>query len=253
VSLALAVLSGGCGGSPVALGTLDGLEAGTTTLRITNHVIAPGQLDRVTIVVDGEPVPLSSVPPDGSGAATVASLHLAPGSHSVAVRARARAPGSEVIVVGAQQPFLIERGPAAITIDVRSSAVRPSASYASPIAVSLAILGGRMAAPDIGDAPPSDKDERCASLLPIPRALCRAAVDLDDATRNNDIVAALCVRDKLVEMRKLAIIGESGKGDSIAMAEAQVTQLSRQVELCAGEAIASPAPDGVTVTRPPGR
>ncbi len=248
LSVAIGAGSAGCGGAPTPL-TLNGLHAGTTTVRITNNVTAPGQLDRVTIVVDGEVLPLSSVPPDGGAAAVVASLHLAPGSHSLSVRARARAPGSEVIVVGAQQPFLIERGPAAISVDVRSATGASTASDASPIAVSLVILGGRMA-PDIGVAPPSEKDERCATLLPIPRALCRAAVDLDDATRKNDIVAALCVRDKLVEMRKLALIGESGKGDSVAMAEAQVTELSAKVELCAADVLSTPAPDGVTVTRP---
>jgi hypothetical protein len=246
LALELGLLTGGCGG---ALGSLDGLAAGTTTLRIANHVAAPGQLEGVTIAVDGETVPLSSVPPDGGDAATIASLRLAPGGHSIAVRAKARAPGSEVIVVGAQLPFLVERGPAAITIDVRSAAPGSSSTSASPVAVALTILGGRMA-PDFGVVPSDDKDERCATLLPIPRALCRAAVDLDTATRKNDIVAALCVRDKLAEMRRLAIIGESGQGDSVSMAEVQVAHLSREVELCAGDVVVAPGPDGLTVTPP---
>jgi hypothetical protein len=247
--VALGLLTAGCGGALGSLGSLDGLAPGTTTLRIANHVAAPGQIDGVTIVVDGETVPLSSIPPDGGDAATVASLHLSPGSHSIAVRAKAHAPGSEVVVVGAQLPFLIERGPAAITVDVRSSTAGASAASASPVAVALTILGGRMT-PDFGVVPSDDKDERCATLLPIPRALCRAAVDLDGATRKNDIVAALCVRDKLVEMRKLAIIGEAGKADSVGMAEAQVAQLSRQVELCAGDVVVSTGPDGLTVIPP---
>ncbi len=251
--LSAGLLSAGCAGGSLAsrapLGSLEGLAAGTTTLRVSNHVAAPGQLDSVTITVDGEVVPLSSVPPDGAAPATVASLHLTPGAHALAVRARARwgAPDGEVIVVGAQQPFLVQRGPAAITIDVRSAT--SDATSASPVAVTLGILGGRMA-PDFGVAPSDDKDERCAGLLPIPRALCRAAVDLDEATRKNDIVAALCVRDKLFEMRKLAIIGETGQGDTVRMAEAQVAQLSYRVELCARDVVATPAPDGVTVIRP---
>jgi hypothetical protein len=248
LALGLGLLTGGCGAQG-SLGSLDGLAAGTTTLRIANHVAASGQLEGVTIAVDGETVPLSSVPPYGGDAATIASLRLAPGGHSIAVRAQARAPGSEVIVVGAQLPFLVERGPAAITIDVRSAAPGISSTSASPVAVALTIRGGRMA-PDFGVAPSDDKDERCATLLPIPRALCRAAVDLDTATRKNDIVAALCVRDKLAEMRKLAIIGESGKVDSMSMAEAQVAQLSREVELCAGDVVATPGPDGLTVIPP---
>jgi hypothetical protein len=249
LTLGFGLLAGGCGGSLGSLGSLEGLAAGTTTLRIINHVTLPSQIDSVTLVVDGETVPLSSVPPDGGDAATVASLHLAPGSHSIAVRAKAHAPGSEVLVVGAQLPFLIERGPAAITVDVRSNAAGSSATSASPVAVTLTILGGRMA-PDFGVVPSDDMDEHCATLLPIPRALCRAAVQLDSATRTSDIVAALCVRDKLVEMRKLAIIGESAQGDSVSMAEAQVAQLSRQIDLCAGDIVASPGPEGLTVVPP---
>jgi hypothetical protein len=254
LALGLGLLSGGagtlsgCAGMTGATGSLDGLEAGSTALRIGNHVSAPAELDRVSIVVDGEPIPLSSIPPEGGGLATVAVLRLKPGSHNIAVRARAHAPSGDVIVVGAQQPFLLQLGPAAITVDVRSGPAG-AAESASPVAVMLTIQGGRMA-PEFGVALSSDKDERCASLLPIPRALCRAAVDLDEASRKNDISAALCVRDKLSEMRKLALIGESGKGDSPAMAEAQVVMLSHQVELCIGEAAGSPAPDGLTVTRP---
>lgn len=252
-ALALGLLSTGCahGGqdAQTARGSLGGIAAGTTVLRVSNHVGAPGELDGVTITVDGEVIPLSSVPPDGGAPATVASLRLAPGPHSIAVRARSRwaVPGSEVIVVGAQQPFLVQSGPAAITIDVRSRASDPTGE--SPVALTLTIVGGRMA-PDFGVAPSDDKDERCAGLLPIPRALCRAAVDLDEATRKNDVVAALCVHDKLLEMRKLAIVGETGEGDSLRTAEALVTQLSRRVELCAADILATPAADGLTVVPP---
>ncbi len=179
----------------------------------------------------------------------MASLRLSPGPHSIAVRARARAqvPGSEVIVVSAQQPFLVQRGPAAITVDVRSAVAE--ANTTTPVALALTIVGGRMA-PDFGVTPSDDKDERCAGLLPIPRALCRAAVDLDEATRKNDVTATLCVHDKLLEMRKLAVIGETSEGDTVRMAEAQIAQLSRRVELCTAELLATPLPDGLTVTRP---
>jgi hypothetical protein len=249
LGLGLLILGAGCGGARGAALSLASLEAGTTTLRVSNHVASPSALDGVTIAVDGDTLPLTSVPPAGDDVATIASLRLAPGSHSIAVRAKARAPGSEIIIVGAQQPFLVQRGPAAITVDVRSAVPGVDRTAAAPVVITLTILGGRMA-PDFGVALSDEKEERCATLLPIPRALCRAAVDLDQATRKNDVTAALCVRDKLTAMRKLALIGESGKGDSIAMAEEQVGQLSQQVELCAGDFAASQAPDGVTVTRP---
>jgi hypothetical protein len=261
LAFALALLSGGCGGARGLSGSLTGLSPGTTALRITNHVASPGALDGVSVEVDGEPVALTAIPPEGDDVATIAALHLDPGSHSVSVRIRARAPGglggaaappnetAEVRVVGAQQPFLIQRGPAAITIDVRSNAPATDGAAAAPVAISLTIVGGRMA-PEFGVAPSSEKDERCAGLLPIPRAVCRAAFDLDEATRKDDIAGALCVRDKLAEMRKLALIGESGKGDSLAMAEEKVARLSHQVDLCAGDFSSSVAPDGVTVVPP---
>jgi hypothetical protein len=247
LALGLAALSSGCGASGGA-GSLSGLAPGTTTLRIVNHVGAPGALDGVSIAVDGEAVPLTAVPPRGASPAVVAALRLGPGAHTIAVRARAHAPGSDVIVIGAQQGFHLAAGAAAITIDVRSGEAASSGA-AEPIAVSLAILGGSMD-PDFGAPPAEDRGERCAPLLPTARALCRAAVELDDATRRSDVVAALCVRDKLGEMRRLALISESGKGDAVSMVEGEIAALSRQVERCIGGVVASPGPDGVTVTRP---
>ncbi len=244
LAIAAGLALGGCGPLDGARGPLEGAAPGTTTLRVVNHVSAPGELDRVSITVDGEPVPLGAVPPPGGDPATVATLRLAPGPHTIAVRAKARARGSEVVVVGAQQPFHVGAGPAAVTIDVGSG--EGAAGAAAPVAVVLAIAGGRMD-PEFGVAPSDDKDERCARLLPVPRAICRAAVDLDEATRRRDVVAALCVRDKLAEMRKLALITEAGSGDSVAMAEAGVLSLSRQVDTCVGSMVASPMPDGLKI------
>ncbi len=249
LALALALLSSGCAGARGLAPSLSGLSPGTTALRISNHVASPGTLNGVSIEVDGEPLSLVSLPPEGNDVATIATLHLAPGSHAISVRAKARAPGADVLVVGAQQPFLIQHGPAAITIDVRSTSPGEDKAAAAPVAISLTIAGGRLA-PEFGAAPPSDKEERCAGLLPIPRALCRAAFDLDEATRKDDVAGALCVREKLTEMRKLALIGESSTGEHLAMAEAQVARLSHQVDLCAGDFSSSQAPDGVTVTPP---
>lgn len=240
-----AALSIGCGAPRFNLADL---PAGTTAIRVTNNVGAPGELDRITIAIDGQAVSLAAIPPHGGEGATVAKLILAPGPHTIAVRAKTRSPGSEILVVGAQQPFHVGRSPAAITIDVRSTGDSPQLTSASPITVSLAIQGGRMA-PTLGAERAEDKDERCGALLPIPRAICRAAVDLDEATRKNDIVAALCVRDKLAEMRRIAIVGEGGRGDAVAMAEAEVVALSKQVELCQASYVA-PQPDGLRVLPP---
>jgi hypothetical protein len=241
--LVAGLLLSGCGAAS-AQSPLAGAAPGTTTVRVVNHVSTPDELDRVSITIDGEPLALSAVPPPGGDPAMVATLRLPPGAHTIAVRAKARARGSEVVVVGAQQPFHVGAAPAAITIDVCSGAETAGAS--APVSMVLAIAGGRMD-PEFGVAPSDDKDERCARLLPVPRAICRAAVDLDEATRRRDVVAALCVRDKLTEMRKLALITEAGAGDSVTMAEAGVLSLSRQVDSCVGALLQSSQPDGLTV------
>lgn len=239
----------GCAGARGTGAGLDGLGPGTMAVRVMNNVASPGELDRLVISVDGENIALAAIPPSGRDIATVAKLELAAGPHTISVRAKAKSPGNEVLIVGAQQPFHLGRGPASITIDVRSLAKASSSSVASPITVSLAIEGGRMA-PELAAERAEDREDRCGALLPIPRAICRAAVDLDEATRKNDVVAALCVRDKLAEMRRLAIVGEGGRGDAVAMAEAEVTALSRQVDLCQASYVA-PQPDGLRVLPPP--
>jgi hypothetical protein len=240
--LGLGLLSGACAGPGQASGAFFGREDGTTTLRVTNHVSGPEVLEGVHVDVDGEPLSLSAVPPPGGAPAVLGSLRLAPGPHTLSVRARARGPGAAVVVVGAQQPFLVERRAAGITIDVWSRA--PGAMAAEPLAVSVAVLGGRTA-PEIGAPPLDGKDERCAALQPIPRALCRAAVDLEEATRRNDVAAAYCVRDKITEMRRLALVGD--------VAEIEVGRLVQLVDRCGGEAVAAPQPDGLTVIRPGAR
>jgi hypothetical protein len=234
---------------------LEGVAAGTTAVRVSNNV-DDGELDRLTIMVDGETMPLSTLPPAGGDPATVGSLRLPPGAHSIAVRATTRRSG-EVIVVDAHQPFRVQRGPSVIGVNVRSAT---GASASSPVAVNLTMLGGRLA-PDIGAPPPDGIDEQCATLEPIPRAMCRTAFDLAEANRKNDVVAALCLRDRLAELRKLSVgtlpappAGTPGAPpldgvDSAGLADSHATALSRLAERCVGNLVASPPPDSVVVTR----
>jgi len=63
---ALGLLLTGCAGGLGSGAGLAGLQAGETAIRVTNHVAAPGELDRITITVDGEPVALSSIPPQSA-------------------------------------------------------------------------------------------------------------------------------------------------------------------------------------------
>jgi len=220
-------------------------EPGTTTILVENHVGAPDALDRILVSIDGADVSLSMVPPPEGEPVAVAMLRLPPGQHTIAVRATAHGADQDIVVVAAQQIFHVSEDPAAINVNVRSQKAEAKPED-QRLFVHLAMRGGKMA-PELG-APPEDKDERCGMQRPIPRALCRAAADLAQASQSSDTMGTLCVQDKLGEMRRLAQIAEASPGETANMAEKQVVALSREVDRCIGDKVLI-APDGVTVTR----
>jgi hypothetical protein len=240
----VALLAAGCAGKRPA--STASTEPGTTTILVENHVSSPDALDRLLIAVDGADVPLSSVPPPEEDPLAVAWLRLPPGPHTIAIRATARGVDQGLVVIAAQQLFHVAKAAAAINVHVRSRG--EATDTEERIAVDLRMRGGQMA-PAFGAAPPEEKEERCAPLRPIPRALCRAAVDLDQAAKRDDIKSALCVQDKLSEMRRLAQIADGASSETASLSEQHVLQLSGQVDRCIGDTVII-APDGVTVTRP---
>jgi hypothetical protein len=240
----IGLLAAGCAGRRPA--SAASTEPGTTTILVENHVSSPDALDRLLIAVDGADLPLSSLPPPEENPLAVALLRLPPGPHTIAIRATARGIGQGLVVVAAQQLFHVAEAPAAINVHVRS---RGEATVTEErIAVDLRMRGGQMA-PAFGAALPDEKEERCAPLRPIQRALCRAAVDLDQAAKRDDIKRTFCVQDKLFEMRRLAQIADAATSETVSLSEQQMQKLSGEVDLCIGDT-AIIAPDGVTVTRP---
>lgn len=239
-----ALLAAGCAGQGHA--SYAATEPGTTTIFVENHVGAPDALDRLVVSIDGADVALSSVPPPAGDPAVVALLRLPPGQHTIAIRATARGVDQNIAVVAAQQIFHLQEDPAAISVDVRSREA-PAEEADQRLAVDLRMRGGQLS-PELGAPQPEGKDERCAPLRPIPRALCRAAADLAHASEHNDTVSALCVGDKLTEMRRLAQVAETADHDTAMLAEQQVTRISREVDRCAGDEVLIGA-DGITVTR----
>jgi hypothetical protein len=213
-------------------------EPGTTTILIENQVASPDELDRVLVTIDDAVVPLSALPPRGEEPAALTALRLAPGPHTISVRAATHGAGDDRAVVAAAQTFHVAAAAASIGIAVRS---RPERGVDGRIAVELKMHGGHMAA-ELGAAGQESQSERCDPLQPTPRALCRAANDLDAAARRNDLVGVLCVRDKLTTMRQLAAIG--------ATADSHVLALSREIDRCVRTDVIG-GPDGTTVTRGP--
>lgn len=213
-------------------------EPGTTTILVENHLASPDELDRLLVTIDDATIPLSTLPPRGEEPAALTALRLAPGPHTISVRAATHGVGDERAVVAAAQTFHVAAAAASIGIAVRS---RPAGSSEGRIAVDLKMRGGHMAA-ELGDAPPEGQAQRCAPLQPTPRALCLAASDMDEAARRNDLVGVLCVRDKLTTMRQLAAIGTT--------AEPHVLALSREIDRCVRNDVLGGS-DGTTVIKGP--
>ena len=211
---------------------------GTTTILVENQVASPDELDRLLVTIDDAAVPLSTLPPPGEEPATLTALRLAPGPHTITVRATTRGAGDERAIVAAAQTFHVAAAAASIGVAVRS---RPAGSPDGRIAVDLTMRGGHMAA-ELGAAPPATQAERCAPLQPTPRALCQAASEMDEAARRNDLVGVLCVRDKLATMRQFAAIG--------AEAEPRVLALAREIERCVRTDVIGGA-DGTTIIKGP--
>ncbi len=213
-------------------------EPGTTTILVENQVASPDELDRLLVTIDDATVPLSTLPPRGEVPSALTALRLAPGAHTISVRVATHGAGDDRAVVAAAQTFHVAAAAASIGIAVRS---RPEGSAEGRIAVDLQMRGGHMAA-ELGAGGPVSQAERCAPLLPTPRALCRAANDMDEAAGRNDLVGVLCVRDKLTTMRQLALIG--------APAEPHVLELSRAIDHCVRNDVIG-GPDGTTVLKGP--
>ena len=213
-------------------------ESGTTTILVANQLAPTDELDQLLVTIDDAAVPLSTLPPRGEVPAMLTALRLAPGPHTIAVRATTRGAGDERAIVAAAQTFHVAAAAASIGVAVRS---RPAGSLDGRIAVDLTMRGGHMAA-ELGAATPASQAERCAPLQPTPRALCHAASDMDEAARRNDLVGVLCVRDRLVTMRQLAAIG--------AVAEPQVLALAREIDRCVRTDVIGGA-DGTTVIKGP--
>ncbi len=228
----------GC--APTSGVSVAGLEPGTTAIRVQNHVTDGDVLDKITLTIDGQTLPLATIPPPGEAPIGVPALRLAPGQHTITVRAMGRSNGT-IVVALAQQVFYLKGGPAAILVDVKPN-------KEERIAVDLSMGGGALG-PAFGAAPLQDKDARCAPLLPIPKAICRAAVDFDEAARRRDIAAVMCVQEKLGEMRRLGIVAETSDRETTEMIERSVGKLSVETDACIGD-LRAPQ-DGIRVWKTP--
>lgn len=245
LGLGLGLLVAGCG-APSRL-PLSARQPGTTTILVANHLGQADEIDHLRVSIDETLLPLSTVPPRSEIAAALGSLRLPPGPHTISVRVTTHGRDGGVAVVDARQIFHVGESASEIDIDLRNR-MEPGEQDAR-IAVDLSMVGGHMN-PELGAGPPEGKDARCAPLQPIPRALCRAAADLDEASKRNDLVSVLCIRDKLGEMRKISLIGETSTSTVAGLATRRVQDLAKEIDRCVGDVVVGA--DGLTVIRPGG-
>jgi hypothetical protein len=243
LALGLGLLSAGCGAASRT--PLSARAPGTTTILVGNQLDPRDELDHLRVSVDDAVLPLATVPPRGEVSAALGTLRLAPGPHDISVRLTTHGEDAAIAVVDARLLFHLDGRASEIDITLRS---RPrSSDFDARVAIELSMQGGHLS-PEIGAPPVEGKDARCAPLQPVPRALCRAAADLDEASRRNDLVGALCIREKLGEMRKLSLIGETSTPEVATMATERVRALEQAIGRCAGDVVIGK--DGLTVIKP---
>jgi hypothetical protein len=221
----------GCGSPARAPG-----PPGETLILLENRVNGPCELQWAHVRVDDRPLALATITPPGASAATLDRPVLAPGEHTLSIVASASCPtpgaAEHATVLQATTPVYMGTTGGKITISLAS---KPGGGDAGMVA-SFAVAGGEVLAPraDGGEVD-------CRARLPIDGAVCRTEAMLARARERRDLVRALCVNDKLREMRLLAdtlqpsAAGDGPLGDVAADAARRVLLLATEAELCSGE------------------
>jgi hypothetical protein len=232
------------------------VEAGTTTVLLANRVDPPFRLERVVLDVDGQRMPLSTVPPAGAEPATLARLRLAPGEHTLQVLASAAGPGggdgATIATLRTAQSFQIGEAPARVSVRLSMASASASAGAsagagngaprdeagARQLDVAFQMHGGELATPvgQLGAA----GDDRCKRLEPARRAVCRAETFVARARERRDLAVLGCSLDALATMRTLAAALEDARraGDPapdaevIRSAEDRLVVLAHEIEKC---------------------
>jgi hypothetical protein len=227
---------------------------GETRILLENRVAGACELTWVNARVDERPLSLSTIAPPGSKPATLDRPILAPGEHSVTISASASCSagsGEQPAVLQVTQPVYMGKEGGEITVSISGDPAQSGALKAS-----FEVKGGHVLQPraDGGDVD-------CRARTPMDWAICRTEVALARAHEKRDVVAALCLGDKLREMRLVRGTLEPGAtGLPSENAELRdvgegaihrVLALATEADSCAGVEIAPG--DGVKVERIPER
>jgi hypothetical protein len=208
---------------------------GQTLVVLENRVDGPCQLVRAHARIDDRALERTTIAPPGAPPASLDRPILQPGEHTVSIAASASCGGAEPeTVLQVTQPVYMGKHGGTITITVRRDITSPSG-----LSAHFAVSGGEVLAPraDGGEVD-------CRGRLPVDRAICRTEMSLAHARRDRDVVRALCVGEKLREMRLLAettgrdagalVASDPNLGNIDADATRRVLALAAEAEKCIG-------------------
>jgi hypothetical protein len=215
----------GCGSPARAPG-----PPGQTVVLLENRVDGPCQLVWANARVDDRALERTTIAPPGAPPASLDRPILRPGEHTVSIAASASCGGAEpATVLHVTQPVYMSKEGGTITITIARDAASPSG-----LSARFAVGGGEVLAPraDGGEVD-------CRARLPVDRAICRTEAALAHARRDRDVVRALCLGEKLREMRLLAET-TAQNASALAVTEANLANVdedaTRRVLVLASEA-----------------
>lgn len=186
--LASAILAG-CAGPARSPG-----PPGSTAILLENRVDGDCDLTWANGRLDDRPFDLVTIAPPGARPATLARPILAPGEHTVSISASASCKsrsGEPPAVLQVTQQVYMGKDGGQIVI-----ALSPDKDASTALKASFEVEGGHVLAPRA-----DGQELDCRGRLPMDWAICRTEASLARAQQKHDVVLALCITDKLREMR----------------------------------------------------
>lgn len=223
-----ALLLTGCGASPTPVPrarTAD-VRPGHIRVAIADRLTWPYSLERVLVVLDGEPV-LHLEGGSDPDRATV-EIPLVAGVHTIAVQLVAALPSGsrdEECLVRLRTAHSFGAGHEPMAILLVPFLGDQTAGFAERLELEIRFAGTRPIA-EVDQIPPP-AEEACAHLSPIEQRICLAETRVAEARRQRDVIALACQTDKLGQMRAIAASNASDR-------EQRIEQLWRELESCVG-------------------
>ena len=256
-ALAATAILAGCAGPAHSPG-----PPGSTAILLSNQVDGDCDLSWANARIDDRALDLVTIAPPGAPPAPLARPILAPGEHTLTISASAACKtksGEQPAVLSVTQPIYMGKDGGQILVSLA-----PDKDAQGSLKATFDVQGGHVLAPRA-----DGQEVNCGARLPMDWAICRTETSLAQARQKRDLVLAMCLSDKLKEMRLVKSTLEPGAlgigapdtaprdvqdmrpSDVAEDATHRVLALAREADFCIGETTFSS--DGVFIERPPTR